>query len=1082
MLFRNLDPLFNGQTVGEVTVTRSASDAQPVGPGLTIERSARFILPSTRIGSGLIEVSVLVDSTGTVNEFNRFGLAERNNAARTTVTAIAVVLPDLVVGAVTPTPSGAFAAGSTVQVAWTTTNSGQAPVNGAWRERLRVINLSNGAVVATGFLSFDTAVNPADAIAVNGVANRSLTVTWPSDISADGQFRFEVTTDVDGTIPEANAADNAEANNQNSTTVASAPDLAPSALAVAPGIIESGGSLTLTWTVTNSGTTPVRAPTGDRLSLVNVATGERLVFQSLAYSAAELAGLAPGGSIGRSTTVTLPEGLRGAGLLRAEIATDRAPFDNLLGEVLETNEGNNIAVVEVTSTLRLYADLAVTSVIAPPSATGGTIIRVDWSVENQSSVAATGDWTDRIVFSTDSILGNSDDIALGEVVRSGLGARTSYSASLDVTLPSRFDGTGRLFVRTDAGQVVNEPDTRANNTASRSIALTSPFSDLATSAVTVPGLAAWDETVRATWTVTNLGPSATDATTWTDTVYLSRDSVIDGSDLVLGQVARTAGLASGGSYQGSFDFVVGRSLLDGYRVLVRADSGGVVYQKGLVSNDTAASGLITIQRAPAADLDVVSIVVPEGGEAGSSRTVTWTVRNIGEIATAGSWVDRVYLSPTDGLSGAVLVAESRIDETVAPDGLYQRAATFALPDLAVGSYRVVVVSDAAASLQENGRETNNLEVATGSVGITSPDLVVEQLSAPPAIMSGEVLNVDVTVRNQGGAAISGPFATRVYLSRDGVPSFDDLVVGTVTHADGLAAGTSVFSRVSLALPLDLDGAYSLIAVTDVLGQVRERDAEANNAATKALAVTIAPYANLAVSGVTAPTRAIRDPATIEVAWTVTNSGTGIGRTTTWTDTIIASRNDTIGDFDDVVLGEVVHTGGLAVGASYSERRSVTFPPNFSDRVNVYVVADRAGNVFERGQKADNLGRAANPTDIMPQPYADLVFTAMDAAPQAESGRPLRISYTVKNDGIGLTSTAAWVDTVIVARNPDGSGIVRTQQFTRTGALAAGDSYTRTGDITLPNGISGTFYVYAVTGGPYEFIFSGNNTSPIVPRW
>ncbi len=477
LLFRNLDPLFNGQTVGEVTVTRNASDTQPVGPGLTIERSARFVLPSTRIGSGLIEASVLVDSTGAVNEFNRLGLAERNNGARTTFTANAVGLPDLVVGPVTPTPSGAFVPGSSVSVAWTVSNGGQAPVSGAWRERLRVINLTNGAVVATGFLSFDTRANPADAIAVNGVAARSLAVTWPSDISADGQFRFEVTADVDGTIPEANAADTAEANNQASATVVSAPDLSPSALAVAAGAIESGGPLTLTWTVTNAGTTPVRAPTGDRLSLVNVATGERLVFQSLSYSAAELAALAPGGTIQRSTTVTLPEGLRGAGLLRAEIATDRAPFDNGFGEVLESDEGNNIAVVETTSTLRLYADLAVTSVIAPPSATGGTVIRVDWTVENQSTVAAAGDWIDRVVFSTDSVLGNGDDVTLGEVARSGLGARASYSAGLDVTLPSRFDGNGRIYVRSDAGQVVTEPDTRANNVAFRPVALTSPFSD-----------------------------------------------------------------------------------------------------------------------------------------------------------------------------------------------------------------------------------------------------------------------------------------------------------------------------------------------------------------------------------------------------------------------------------------------------------------------------------------------------------------------------------------------------------------------------------------------------------------------------
>ena len=73
---------------------------------------------------------------------------------------------------------------------------------------------------------------------------------------------------------------------------------------------------------------------------------------------------------------------------------------------------------------------------------------------------------------------------------------------------------------------------------------------------------------------------------------------------------------------------------------------------------------------------------------------------------------------------------------------------------------------------------------------------------------------------------------------------------------------------------------------------------------------------------------IADPATVHVAWTVTNLGTGLGRTLAWTDRIVYSTNDVIGDSDDVVLGNVAHGGGLAVGASYSGSIDYRFGPAF----------------------------------------------------------------------------------------------------------------------------------------------------------
>src|SRR4051812_5100151 len=111
---------------------------------------------------------------------------------------------------------------------------------------------------------------------------------------------------------------------------------------------------------------------------------------------------------------------------------------------------------------------------------------------------------------------------------------------------------------------------------------------------------------------------------------------------------------------------------------------------------------------------------------------------------------------------------------------------------------------------------------------------------------------------------------------------------------------------------------------------------------------------------------------------------------------------------------------------------------------------------------------------MPVAYADLVVREVTAPATAFSGRALSATWVVANQGIGTTSKGDWVDYVYLARNPDGSdrlaGAVPFQHF---GHLAVDGTYTRTGEILLPDGSEGTFYV-VVTGGPFEFIHTDNN--------
>ncbi len=89
----------------------------------------------------------------------------------------------------------------------------------------------------------------------------------------------------------------------------------------------------------------------------------------------------------------------------------------------------------------------------------------------------------------------------------------------------------------DATSAVTEPDTRADNaSAARPVALSSPFGDLAVTAVTAPAAGSAGGPLALGWTVRNLGDSATSAASWTDAVYLSADAVVDAGDTLLGTV------------------------------------------------------------------------------------------------------------------------------------------------------------------------------------------------------------------------------------------------------------------------------------------------------------------------------------------------------------------------------------------------------------------------------------------------------------------------------------------------------------------------------------------------------------------
>jgi RHS repeat-associated protein len=119
-------------------------------------------------------------------------------------------------------------------------------------------------------------------------------------------------------------------------------------------------------------------------------------------------------------------------------------------------------------------------------------------------------------------------------------------------------------------------------------------SDLSTTSVAiVTPTAKPGQPVTVNFTVKNLGGVAATGN-WDDSVYLSPSSFIEPSSVFLGKVHHTGDIASQSSYDGTLTAPLPPLLSGGYRVLVIADSGGVVPDSNRDNNTGVSTGTIAV--------------------------------------------------------------------------------------------------------------------------------------------------------------------------------------------------------------------------------------------------------------------------------------------------------------------------------------------------------------------------------------------------------------------------------------------------------------------------------------------------------
>ena len=222
----------------------------------------------------------------------------------------------------------------------------------------------------------------------------------------------------------------------------------------------------------------------------------------------------------------------------------------------------------------------------------------------------------------------------------------SYTVTRDFALPVGVSGDFFIIVQTDAHNQVFEHAFDGNNTGfdatPTKINLTPP-PDLEVELVDAPAEASRNLTI--TYTVANLGATATPNSQWQDSFYLSTDLILDPlSDLFLGKSNHFGSLDLGSSYQQTATFPLPNGLTGDFHVLAVTDSGDQVFELDKSNNIGWDPEVVTISSL-AADLLVTSASTATVANAGKSILVEWTVTNSGMGDTrVESWRDRIVAS------------------------------------------------------------------------------------------------------------------------------------------------------------------------------------------------------------------------------------------------------------------------------------------------------------------------------------------------------------------------------------------------------------------------------------------------------
>ncbi|MGI5848907.1 MAG: CARDB domain-containing protein [Christensenellales bacterium] len=315
-----------------------------------------------------------------------------------------------------------------------------------------------------------------------------------------------------------------------------------------------------------------------------------------------------------------------------------------------------------------------------------------------------------------------------------------------------------------------------------------------------------DETVTVTATVKNQGLRSAGG------FYVTLTS----SDLTT-QTKYVSSLAAGGSTSVTFTYTAGQYSSDKtISITATADSTGVVAESNESNNSRSASFRVLKYVPPLPDLTVTSLAGDKAFyEAGETITITGTIQNIGQYASASTTV-RLTVQGIGTFSANIPVLNAGASRTV----MFTCTAPTSLSPQPVSITALVDPNN----LVEESNEGNNSRSATISINALRPDIEIVD-STITDWYTGMDVTVSAVVRNNTAQPV--PFvAIR-------------LTIGGASYTESIPIAGNGSNLAVFRITVPATGSYTVRLTADPDGALNETD-EGNNVLTKDIQVLSVP--------------------------------------------------------------------------------------------------------------------------------------------------------------------------------------------------------------------------------------------------
>ena len=1044
-----------------LTTIQTSSKTLNLEPGASTEERYTVTIPSRYYGD--LYFHAQTDRGDVVyelaNKANNWGASERINVIVAPGADLQPTYVDVNASNVTYN--------QTVTVSYTVENMGAGqPDVTSWNDKIYLCESADGLTTSK------THIATVPVTYTENKYNKDVNITLPS---LSGTYYIYIVVDADDAVFEYEGEDNNTLRGEKPITFV-LPDLTVELSKIYTDTIKSGEEVSFEWKIKNVGA-------GD---MQNTRIADAFyVSSSESGSNARYIGtisndlwIAAGGEKILRGTLTVPYGTALDAQQYVFIKTDA---DAKLKEQSEDNNTSNklegwCKLFQKPVTPTPYPDLTVTNATAPTEAVTSSYQTASWTCVNNGNTAAEAFYT--AIYLSDDASWSSEDVLIYSQRVASLGVEGVADIEVDFYLKDSYYSKKYFIFVADTERAVRESEEN-NNTVVQAVALTknpSPetWPDVTVSFAKAPETVTTSEYFTVNWTLSNIGSA--DAGAFTNGIYLSDDEVWDSNDILLA-TQRTANLKQGdkADYQSHLCIA---DQYEGQKYLVfRADKDNALDEETKANNFKAVA--VTVEKGtpapeplptdPMADLTITSVSCSAGSTIATSTdfTINWTCANSGTLdavpSMAGIYLsDDNTLSADDALLATQFVALLKLGTSVD----YQT--TLNIPDLNYGHKYIIVCADIDNTVYELSEDNNSRSIAIDFVKNNTTartDLVASALSVPASVSATTDFTTTWQVTNSGGLE-AGSFLCTVYLSDDAVWSSNDVTLySQITRS--LAVNGSVTYECSLNLSEQYTGMKYLIFVADVNRSITESNKD-NNYVVRQLTVnqspTVKQYADLAVMTVTIPD-ALTTSEEFVAQWTVANQGNADAGS--FVSAVYLSEDASYSNNDVMLSTE--RTPSLKQGETAEYKTNLCIDDKYNGNKYLIFRTNSSSSVSER-ETSNNY--KAVPVTIACAPLPDLKVAKLECDKEFTAGQEVQLVCTVTNAGEVATRQGRWVTEYYLSSNAtfNKNNAARIGSSSHSGVLKPGEEYTDTVSVTLPEGVSGNYLVFAftdATGTVYE---------------